>query len=89
MSVMPNNNLDLKDFIITGDREYCVSTVYLFVKHYGNTWYETMIFKAKDKNIINYTELFCKRYETETEAISGHDDIVSLLKAEKLELNTE
>lgn len=35
-------------------------------------WYETMIFSHKDDGEIEWSEEYCKRYDTKKEAIKGH-----------------
>lgn len=53
-----------------------VSTVYLGINYsYGShppAIFETMVFKGKG----DYSDLYCQRYSTKSEALVGHADIV-------------
>jgi hypothetical protein len=77
--------LNLKNFVNSGDKEYCISTVQLPFAHIGGL-YETMIFPATGGEISDWGELFMERYETQGEAERGHDVVVAQLQAGELEL---
>ena len=60
--------MHLKDFVKVQNRNYCIRTTCTFDKGW-----ETMIFEADiNNNIISWTELYCKRYDTLNEATEGH-----------------
>lgn len=68
--------------------EVLVSTVYLELNHgfFGkDLWYETMVFVASlDKDVENR---YIDRYETEEQAIAGHNETLELVKSGSL-INT-
>lgn len=71
----------IADDLING---YRVSTVWLGLdhNHFGGEplLFETMVFEGYD-----YTDLFMKRYSTYEDAKRGHEIVVGLLKANRLE----
>ena len=72
-----------------GDVHLWVSTVFLGIDHnFENEGspllFETMIFEcAPDGAVLDWSELYCRRYATVGEARTGHSQIVALLKARK------
>lgn len=75
------NDMNEKAFI--GD--LCVSTVKLFSEHSGGMWFETYIFPANGEKITGWAEVWGERYATEDEAVAGHADVCSKLRAGTLE----
>ena len=63
--------MDLKTIVNVGNQEFTVSTVRLHPL-VTNLPFETMIFRSVDGKISNYTDLYCKRYSSEQDAIQGH-----------------
>lgn len=64
-------------------KHYLVSTVRLACRHVGGI-YETMVFEADaGGNVVCWTDLDMRRYETEPEASTGHDAMVSRWEGEK------
>lgn len=54
-----------------------VSTVDLFVT-IGGQGFETMVFRAdKSGKVTDWLELFCRRYDSEQEALRGHKSVIS------------
>ena len=53
---------------------YSVSTVWLGAVHFGKTYFETMIFGPKDQGE------FQERYQTEEQAIYGHNIVCDALR---------
>lgn len=81
------------------DEKVLISTVYLGIDHgFGGTplWYETMVFlmDKEGKKVEDWCELDCTRYETESEAVEGHADMVtkwysdSVIRTEQLMLTS-
>lgn len=71
---------DNRFMIQTWVGKYIISTVDLGLNHQFNDdlpplYYETMIFK-KEKDVIDFRELYCERYTTEEEAKKGHDKAI-------------
>lgn len=60
--------------------EWCVSTVALSIEHYGGMWYETYIFPADGKEIIEWLESWGTRYRTRDEAVDGHAKVCALVR---------
>ena len=58
----------LKDYITVNNQQYCISTNNIF-----DLGLETMVFKSENNRVINWKELFYKHYETEEEAVRGHN----------------
>ena len=81
---MSVRDLDLKDVVTFAGKEYLVSTVQLtttvmtldrFLFGMSDIQrYETMIFAYNNGN-LDYTDLYCERYDTKEEAIKGHNEI--------------
>ena len=73
--------VQLKTFITINEDQYCVSTVDLGGNLVPYAGFETMVFKACDYEIYNYSEFeeFTERYKTEQQAIIGHLNIVEKL----------
>lgn len=65
----------LKDYVVVSGQEYYVSTSRTF-----DVGLETMVFRSKDKYVADWTEEYYKHYRTESEAIEGHNYIVSNLE---------
>lgn len=76
------SDLNLKTVRVINGREITISTIELPVKHYGDMWYETMIFPSKDGKIISWSELYSSRYRTEEAAIEGHNALVKMSENE-------
>ena len=58
-------------FVSIEDEQYFVSTVNIV-----DMYYETMIFCAVDEEVIYSNEHYCERYDTEEEALKGHNRII-------------
>lgn len=67
-------SIHLKNFVIFKGMEFCVDSCFTF-----DRGFETMIFKAKDGKIINWTDLYVEHYDSENAMIAGHDYIVNHL----------
>ena len=65
----------LKDYVIVNGQEYYVST-----KNTFDVGFETMVFKSKDKCVVDWIEEYYKHYAAEGEAIKGHNYIVNNLE---------
>lgn len=65
----------LKDYIAVNGQEYYVST-----KNTFDVGFETMVFKSKDKYVVDWIEEYYKHYASEGEAIKGHNYIVDNLE---------
>lgn len=65
----------LKDYITVNGQEYYVST-----KNTFDVGFETMVFKSKDKCVVDWVEEYYKHYAAEGEAIKGHNYIVNNLE---------
>ena len=65
----------LKDYITVNGQEYYVST-----KNTFDVGFETMVFKSKDKYVVDWIEEYYKHYASEGEAIKGHNYIVDNLE---------
>ena len=65
----------LKDYIAVNGQEYYVST-----KNTFDVGFETMVFKSKDKCVVDWIEEYYKHYASEGEAIKGHNYIVDNLE---------
>ena len=65
------NDLDIKTFIEVNGVEYCISTTWLSKK---TPLYETMVFEAMDRKIVNYDEVseYTMQYRNKEAAIKGH-----------------
>lgn len=65
------NEINIKTFIEVEGIEYCISTTWL-----SNTFplYETMVFKAMDRQIVDYAEIsvYTNQYRNKELAIKGH-----------------
>lgn len=72
------NDLNLKTLREIGDREYLISTVYLSIRYPGDMWYETMVFPARDGDVIDWAELYGARYHTAEGAKVGHAALVAM-----------
>jgi hypothetical protein len=72
-----------KDAVCTaGNQWVLVSTVRLSIDHgFGGSpkWYETMVFAydTHTQEVSSWSELDCRRYETEAEAVEGHELVVT------------
>lgn len=81
---MSVRDLDLKDVVTFAGKEYLVSTIQLtttvmtldrFLFGMSDIQrYETMIFAYNNGN-LDYTDLYCERYDIKEEAIKGHNEI--------------
>ena len=81
---MSLRELDLKDVVTFAGKEHHFSTVQLtptfmtldrFLFGMSDIQrYETMIFAYNNGN-LDYTDLYCERYDTKEEAIKGHNEI--------------
>jgi hypothetical protein len=58
---------------------YEVSTVWIGIG-LGNQIFETMVF-ARDESDPGHND--CYRYQTEVEALTGHDEVVTVIRATK------
>lgn len=65
----------LKDFVIVNGQEYLVSTTFTM-----DRGLETMVFKSKDGEVIDWIEEYARYYDTIDESIKGHEDIVKYLR---------
>ena len=69
------NKIDIKTFIKIEGVEYCISTTWL-----SETipLYETMVFEAMNRQIVNYNELseYNNQYKNKEAAIQGHYETV-------------
>lgn len=65
----------LKDYITVNGQEYYVST-----KNTFDVGFETMVFKSKDKYVVDWIEEYYKHYAAKGEAIKGHNYIVNNLE---------
>lgn len=65
----------LKDYITVNSQEYYVST-----KNTFDVGFETMVFKSKDKYVVDWIEEYYKHYAAEGEAIKGHNYVVNNLE---------
>lgn len=69
------NKIDIKTFIKIEGVEYCISTTWL-----SETipLYETMVFEAMNRQIVNYNELseYTNQYKNKEAAIQGHYETV-------------
>ena len=74
--------LELKNIIQMGDREYLVSTISMHVRHsffegdMNKLVYETMVFEIIDNDVAFHKPLFNERYNMADEAIAEHGAIV-------------
>lgn len=81
--------VQLKTFVDSNERQYCVSTVDLGGNLVPYAGYETMVFTASDYKIDNYAELeeFTRHYPTQQQAIVGHyytiDKLIKNLRQEE------
>jgi hypothetical protein len=75
-------DLELKNVITIGGKEYLISTIATPVRH---TWfdgdgkrivYETMVFEIVDSEVMHDRPLFNERYHTAEEAIAEHGAII-------------
>ena len=75
-------DLELKNIIKSGDREYLISTIATKVRH---TWfdadderivYETMVFEVIEDDVQYHAPVFNERYHTPDEAIAEHGAII-------------
>jgi hypothetical protein len=86
-----NDRTIAKTLVLLGEDAftgYMVSSVYLPFPHDGRE-YETMVFNAnKDGNITDWTDLYCKRYYNEEEAMAGHETICAALHSASLDTST-
>ena len=62
-------------FVNVEDEQYFVSTVNIV-----DMYYETMIFGAVDEEVIYSNEHYCERYDTEEEALKGHNRIIENIR---------
>lgn len=67
-----------KDLITRGDKTFLVSTVRLPFDTGYDSPFETMVF-AYDPSTekVDYTDLFCDRYESQDEAAAGHERVLA------------
>lgn len=65
----------LKDFVIVNGQEYLVSTTFTM-----DRGLETMVFKSKDGEVIDWIEEYARYYDTIDESIKGHEDIIKYLR---------
>lgn len=70
-------DLDLKNDIVIDGQKYLLSTVDLGVPCDGGS-YETMLF-ACEGDEVNYTDLYCERYDVREDAEKRHVELVQLL----------
>ncbi len=74
--------LELKNIIKIGDREFLVSTISMHVRHsffegdMNKLVYETMVFEIIDNDITFHKPLFNERYNMADEAIAEHGAII-------------
>lgn len=72
--------MHLKNRLLLSDgkriRAVLISTVRLTGRLYGTGEYETMVFPI-EKGEINYGEIYCDRYDSQTEAIEGHKQTIA------------
>jgi len=83
----PKNKIVKQDEV---DPNFLVSTVFLCSNHgflpNEELWFETMVVKKDEWGKINFSDLYCERYETYEAAESGHKSIVNKLLNGTLEL---
>lgn len=68
-----------KFFVSTVKLLYPATEVYYSQKEgitCKDVWYETMIFSYNDNGEVNWSEEYCKRYDTKKEAIKGHYELL-------------
>lgn len=74
-----------RDEIEFGSETYIVSTVFLGTNHGiqgvndTDLWFETMVFKADENKVVNYSHLYCKRALTYDEAEQNHANVVKIM----------
>ena len=66
---------ELKDYVDLNDRQYLVSTINTFDKGL-----ETMVFESADKEVIDWRELYCRRYDSVENAHKGHREVIDNLE---------
>lgn len=72
----------LKTYVVDkSGREWFISTVQLMFP--GPLPFETMVFSAKNCEVINGADADWEQYETEAEAIEGHQIMVDRVKGWK------
>lgn len=60
------------DFVFIGDQEYMVSTMYTI-----DNGLETLVFKCRNQEIIDWFDLYSRRYNSIDDAREGHNEIVN------------
>jgi len=68
------------------DIELLISTVYLELNHGffdKDLWYETMVFEESLERVVE--SIYSNRYETEEQAIIGHNKMLEFVKSGKYE----
>jgi hypothetical protein len=82
-SVAGGNDRTVTRSIVTTEAgvKVLVSTIYLGIDHgFGGRplWYETMVFlmDTNGEKVVDWGELDSNRYETESDAVQGHADMV-------------
>lgn len=81
--------LDLKTFVSVRGKQYCVSTVQLPAPEIDGGEYETAVFRAKDGKVVDWLDLYCRRYISDIGARRGHEETVAALEAGELPLHEE
>lgn len=65
----------LQTFVVIDGQEYLVSTTDTF-----DMGLETMVFESRNQKIVNWFDLYVRHYDTDEDAIKGHEEIVENLK---------
>ena len=82
--MLPTRKIAYKEF---PSRDRRVSTVKLPINHGTASdplWLESMVFEMQ-----GWDELYCRRYATEQDALTGHAEIVTMIESGALTLEVQ